>query len=180
MHEAAHIVVAASLNTWECSASALICADGRSGVAILPLGLTSRGEAIATAAGDHGMRLPIDAPKRRRAPRRGSLSTAEGIRNKAVTDNQNERAKTRTRSANKEGNDAERVAVYCISLRAEDPQHWVDTHRLVNDEARRLVYELRHEIKRHATTLFHKGAIELVGNPEHDELLNGAGTKQAH
>jgi hypothetical protein len=170
LHEAAHIVTARALNGWDCEASASIRADGNSGTAVFPYGLSAFDYAVAVAAGEHAERLPFDAPKRRRRLPLPPAETAEGIRARAVRVVQAEVAETSHRGAMA---DCETVARYSISLHPGEPSEWVAAHARVHDAAKRLTWEHRDTIRAVALTLFHRGSVTLPGDPAHEEYFAG-------
>ncbi len=156
MHEAAHAVAARSLNTWDCKASATIRADGGGGAAVLPAGLSAFDCAVAVAAGGHAEALGFDAPKRRRRTAMPQGFTVESVRSRAGRDVQSAAAVKMHHEAMASGTDGERIAMYCVSLHPSEPDEWVAAHGRIHVEARRVVWLLRHEIKRVALTLFHR------------------------
>ena len=172
LHEAGHICTARALNAWETSCHARIReANGGGGVATLPPGLTPFQSAVATAAGDHAARLPFDAPARRRRPRQPSHTTAAGIRARAAAAAAEDALAHSVRRVCETGNDADFVARYCISTHPENPDEWRFAFDAVHADSRRLVWELRDEIHRIATMLFHRGAVTIPGNPEDDAFF---------
>ena len=170
LHESAHCVVARALDLWDCTTAARVSDDGR-GVAELPHGLTPFADAVATAAGAHGAKLPFDSPARRRRPPLPPLETAEGIRARAVRKTEAEIAEKSHNRAMATGTDAETVARFCISLHPGAPQEWVAAYARVHDAARCAVWAHRDEIRRVAIRLFHRGAATLKGDPQDDEAF---------
>jgi len=167
LHESAHIVTARAVNSWNCTASARVSDTGR-GVATMPHGLTRFADAVASAAGTYGEESPFEAPARRRRPPLPPAETADGIRARAARQCNEEAAQANFAGAR---SDDEAVAAYCISLHPGDPDEWVAAHARVHDEAKRLTWDLRDEIKRVAMTLFHRGKVTLKGDPEHDQIF---------
>jgi hypothetical protein len=174
LHEAAHIVTARALNSWNCKASATIRADGRGGTAELPDGLLPFAEAVATAAGAYGERLPFPPPARRRRPPLPPAETAAGMRARAVREIESEVAEKSHRLAMAAGTDPEAVARYCVSTHPGEPDEWRDAFNRVHAEARRVTWELRDTIRAVAVRLFHHGRVELPGDPEHERFFSGA------
>jgi hypothetical protein len=173
LHESAHCVIARALNSWDCEASASVCEDGRAGVAVFPWGLSAFAHAVATAAGEYAERLPFDAPARRYRPLLPPVETAAGVRERAVREAESNLAEQSHRRAMAAGTDPERVARFCISMHPGEPQEWVAAHTRVHDEARRAACEHRDEIRRCAVRLFHRGAVTLPGDFEHERFFSG-------
>jgi hypothetical protein len=172
LHESAHIVTARALCAWNTTAAARVSDDGR-GAAEMPHGLSAFDDAVSSAAGSYGEQLTFDAPARRCRPPLPSAGTAEGVRARAVRQNQEQAAVASHKSAMAAGTDEQTVAAYCVSLHPGEPQEWVAAHARVHAEARRVTWEHRDEIKRVAVALFHHGAVTLPGDPAHEEYFAG-------
>ena len=172
LHEAAHCVVARAVNSWDCTASASIRDDGRGGMAMFPHGLTAPAEMLALAAGLYAEALPFNPPTRRRRPTLPPAGTIPGMRARAVRAVRADAATTEHRAAMDGGSDAERIGHYVVSLYPDAPSEWVKSVAAIHADARRLVYELRDAIRAAAVTLFHKGRVEIPGDPEHEEFFS--------
>jgi hypothetical protein len=69
--------------------------------------------------------------------------------------------------------DADELARYCIRFNPSDPKDWHARYRRIHAAARLAVWIHRVEIVQIATELFHEGAVQFPGDPEHNRFFAG-------
>jgi len=156
LHEAGHVVCGMVYDP-ETVRSAQLTPDGRRGLALQPVSLSDRQQAIFAAAGAcaerYATRWPVPRSKSQKPTAPQSVAA---MREQAVGQVFGDHA---TEFFKKRGHvcDAEHVGFYAVRLHPSDPSEWPADVRRVQADALRLVRRHKAMLRQIATGLFQTG-----------------------
>ena len=157
IHEAGHLLVGMLFDP-EAVRSAQLTPDGRRGLALQPVSLSDRQQAIFAAAGAAGEMYASRWPVPRMKPRKVTSEprTVEAIRQKAIAETFGDHARD---YFTRRGHvcDNEHVGRYAVALHPSDPNEWPGDVRRVQADATKLVRRHKDLLRTIATQLFREG-----------------------
>ncbi len=156
-HEAAHVLAGLVFDP-EAVRSAQLTPDGRRGLALQPVSLSDRQQAIFAAAGACGERYASRWSVPRMKPRKITTDpqSVAAIRQKAIAETFTDHA---TEFFKKRGHvcDNEHVGRYAVALHPSDPSEWEADVRRVQADAARLIRRHKVMLRTIASELFREG-----------------------